>query len=427
MRVLLLMPTTTYRADDFLAAADALGVEVVLGSDRCHVLDEMGAVQTSRHSLVLDFRDREASLAKVTAFASESPLDGVIATDDATAVMAAAASAALNLAHNPIEGALASRDKLLARQLFARGGVRQARFRILAAAMAPAEAARLAAADPGFPCVMKPRMLSASRGVMRADSEAEFAERFARLGRLLADPEVKGRGGEAAQSVLVESFVPGAEVALEGLLSAGELEVLALFDKPDPLEGPFFEETLYVQPSRLSPEMQADVVEQTRKATAALGLREGPIHAELRVAASGAHVLEVAARSVGGLCSRTLRFGSGMSLEEVILRHALRGKGVEKPHPKGRGASGVLMIPIPRSGVFRGVDGVEKARALAGVEEITITAIAGRELAALPEGSSYLGFAFARGETAAEVEASLRAVQSALEVNIAASLSRVQG
>ncbi|HVO30639.1 MAG TPA: ATP-grasp domain-containing protein [bacterium] len=425
MRVLLLMPTTTYRADDFLAAAEKLGVEVVLGSDRCPVLDEMGMVVTTRDSLVLDFRDPEASAKTIVEYSRAKRIDGVVPTDDATTVVAAAASGFLGLPHNDLEGALASRDKLAARTLFAAAGVRQARFCEIAATARPEDAAARAARDPGFPCVIKPRMLSASRGVMRCDDAGDFAQKFARLVRLLRDPEVKGRGGALAESVLVESFVPGAEVALEGLLTSGELEVLALFDKPDPLDGPFFEETLYVQPSRLPRAVQDDVLAQTKRACAALGLRSGPVHAELRIAPGGAHVLEVAARSIGGLCSRTLRFGSGMSLEEVLVRASLSGATRLPTPPKRAGASGVLMLPIPHSGVFRGVDGVEEARALPGVEEVTITAVEGRELQALPEGASYLGFVFAKGDDPAAVQRTLRDAQARLRVHIASTLATV--
>lgn len=426
MRLLLLLPKISYRADDFVAAADKLGVEVVLGSDRCHVLDEQGAVEkAARESVVLDFLDPEASAEKVAALARETPLDGVVATDDGTTEIAALAAAKLGLPHNPPDAARATRDKLALRERLAAAGVRQARFRSIPVATDPEAAARLAADSPGFPCVLKPRTLSASRGVIRADDERSFAAAFGRIARLLADPELEARGGDAARSIVVESFLPGAEVALEGLLTDGALEVLALFDKPDPLEGPYFEETLYVTPSRLPAGTQQAIADETRKAAAALGLREGPVHAELRVTPDGPAVLEIAARSIGGLCSRTLRFGSGMSLEEVLVRHALRraGRG-EAIAPRERKAAGVLMLPIPVSGVFRGVEGLDEARAVAGVEEITITALPGRELLALPEGSSYLGFAFARGDTPQEVETALRIAHSKLHVLIAFSLLR---
>lgn len=423
VRLLLLLPKVSYRADDFLAAADRLGVEVILGSDRCHLLDEQGAVEHGpRESLVLDFLEPEASAEKVAALAKEKPLDGVVATDDGTTEIAALACRKLGLPHNPPAAARATRDKLALRERLAAGGVRQARFRAIPVATEPDAAARLAGESPGFPCVLKPRTLSASRGVIRADDERSFAAAFRRIASMLGDPEIKAHAGDAAGSLVVESFLHGPEVALEGLLTDGALEVLALFDKPDPLEGPYFEETLYVTPSRLPSAVQQTIADETRKAAAALGLREGPVHAELRVTPDGPAVLELAARSIGGLCSRTLRFGSGMSLEEVLVRHALRR--AENVAPREREAAGVMMLPIPVSGVFRGVEGLEEARAVPGIAEITITALPGRELLALPEGSSYLGFAFARGDSPAQVEAALRDAHSRIRVLIAASLTR---
>lgn len=419
---MLLVPTTTYRADDFVAAAEKVGVELVLGTDRCHVLEELGAVTHSRDNVQLEFLDPEESAARIARYAERKPLDGILAADDATTVIAALASEALGLPHNPVDAAGSTRDKLEMRRRFETAGVRQARFREIPVSADPATV------PVDFPCVLKPRMLSASRGVIRADDRDSFVAAFRRVTRLLADPEVKGRGGERAKSLLVESYVPGVEVALEGVLTGGRLDPLALFDKPDPLEGPYFEETLYVTPSRLSAAVQRDIVEETQKAARALGLREGPVHAELRVNDHGAWVLEVAARSIGGLCSRTLRFGAGMSLEEVLLRHALwrAGKAAAPHERRETRAAGVMMLPIPKSGVFRGVGGVEEARAVPNVEEITITAVEGRDLIALPEGSSYLGFAFARADTPEEVERALREAHAKLDIRIAASLVKVE-
>jgi biotin carboxylase len=270
--------------------------------------------------------------------------------------------------------------------------------------------ARVAAATR-FPCVVKPTTLSGSRGVMRADNPAELALRFARLRGILA--------GERCADVLVEDYVPGVEVALEGLLDRGRLRTLALFDKPDPLEGPFFEETLYVTPSRLPAEAQASIAAAAAAAAAALGLREGPIHAELRWNERGPFLIEVAARSIGGLCSQTLRFGTDMSLEELILRQAL-GEPIDEPR-EGR-AGGVMMIPIPSAGHLRAVHGVEEAKAVPGIESVEITARTNHPLVPLPEGDSYLGFIFARGETPAFVEGALRAAHARLRFEIAAEI-----
>jgi len=261
--------------------------------------------------------------------------------------------------------------------------------------------------------VVKPIDLSGSRGVIRADDPPSFASAFRRVAAIVRSPELCPPDGEP-QRILVEDFIPGREVALEGLLRGGGLEVLAIFDKPDPLDGPFFEETLYVTPSRLPPHERDAVVAAVRGATRALGLSEGPIHAEARLNARGVWVLEVAARSIGGLCSRTLRFGLGVTLEELILRHAV-GLPIASLE-RERAASGVLMLPIRRAGTLREVRGRERAAAVPGIAGVTITIPPGGQLVPLPEGDRYLGFVFARAGTPGEVEGALRAAQACLEV-----------
>jgi biotin carboxylase len=270
-----------------------------------------------------------------------------------------------------------------------------------------------------YPCVLKPTFLAASRGVIRADDAQGFVAAFGRIAALLRRPEIAERGGSRAQEILVESFVPGREFALEGLLVQGEWNTLALFDKPDPLDGPYFEETVYVTPSRLPPEDQERIVSAVRDGVAALGLREGPVHAEVRLDGHRAVVMEIAARSIGGLCSRALRFGTGWSLEEVILRHALGS--ADPPPPRETHAAGVLMLPIPQAGVLEEVTGLEEARALPGVLEIDITIPVGQEVIPLPEGDRYLGFAFARSKHPGEVEETLGQVRSLLEFRISAT------
>ncbi|HEY8367927.1 MAG TPA: ATP-grasp domain-containing protein, partial [Thermodesulfobacteriota bacterium] len=255
------------------------------------------------------------------------------------------------------------------------------------------------------PCVIKPLVLAASRGVIRADDDAAFAAAYARVGRILEDPEVAACGAPARE-VLVERFVPGHEVALEGLLLAGRLLRLALFDKPDPMDGPFFPETIYVTPSRLPARVQSDIDATVGRAAAALGLRDGPVHAELRVNEAGPFILEVAGRSIGGHCSRALRFESGYTLEELILLQAL-GRELAPPVREQR-PSGVLMLNPPSAGRLEAIEGLAEAREVPGVTEVSITAHAGQTLVPLPEGAQYLGFVFARGETPEAVEAALR-------------------
>jgi len=396
-RLLLLIPTTTYRTEAFLEAARALGVEVVVASERPNVLQET----FPEGLLTLDFRNLDVVARQVVEFASRRPFDTVVPVDDLTTVVGAAIAEALGLPSNSVEAAAAARNKHLMRQLLSRAGVPQPRFALFSLDDDPALAAR----QVPYPCVVKPTILSASRGVIRADNPVQFVAAFRRLEAILRTLEVSALG-EAARQVLVESFVPGSEVALEGLLMKGELQVLALFDKPDPLDGPFFEETIYVTPPRLPVDVQAAIADCTARAARALGLREGPVHAELRVNEAGPRVIEIAARSIGGLCSRTLRFGTGMSLEELILRHAL---GLEIPSlERERRPAGVMMIPIPRAGVLEEVRGQAEALAVPGIEEIAITAHVGQELVPLPEGWQYLGFIFARAATPEDVEAALR-------------------
>ena len=336
------------------------------------------------------------------------PIDAVVGVDDATTVLAAVLLNALGLPHNPLRSTAAARDKYRMRTLLRGDGVPVPPYALRSFDDDPVVEARRTA----FPCVVKPLMLSASRGVIRADDEAQFVGAVRRLERILRTPEAAA-DGEAARQVLVEGFIPGREVALEGLLVKGDLHVLALFDKPDPLDGPFFEETIYVTPSRLPSTVQAELASCTARAAQALGLRDGPVHAELRVNRHGPSVIEIAARSIGGLCSRTLRFGTGLSLEELILRQAL---GMEIPSLEREcRAVGVMMIPIPRAGVLKEVRGQTEARAVPGIDEVTITAHPGQDLVPLPEGASYPGFIFARAESPERVEAALREAHRRLE------------
>lgn len=295
------------------------------------------------------------------------------------------------------------------RKVLADAGIPSPRFDLTSIDADPTEAA----SRVNFPCVLKPLCLSASRGVIRANDKEEFAKAFRRIVHILESPDVKARKDARAQQILVEDFIPGIEVALEGILIQGHLKVLAIFDKPDPLDGPFFEETLYITPSRLPITVQKDIISCTAQIADALGLREGPVHAELRVNDAGAWIIEIAARSIGGLCARTLRFGTGISLEELIIRHAI-GMEVESLQ-RERQPAGVMMIPIPHAGILREVRGKKEAEQVSGIEEITISIPIGQEVLPLPEGASYLGFIFARGDTPESVEASLREAHRRLE------------
>jgi biotin carboxylase len=389
--VLLLVPSFTYRAADFVRAASRLGAEVVVGSDRRQALaDAMGD-----RAVVVSLDNPRAGVAAIVELHERRPVDAIVAVDDQGVVVAAEAAAQLGLRGNPADAVARTRDKAAMRQALAAAGVRQPMFVVVGTDDA--------AYAPPLPWVVKPLGLSASRGVIRVDDATEFHATAAR---------VRAICGDETAPVIVEQYIAGAEVAIEGLLRGGDLEVLAMFDKPDPLEGPYFEETIYVTPSRVHADGVAALVADGCRA---LGLREGPIHAEVRVDDDGTPwLLEIAARSIGGLCSRALQFGAAISLEEVILRHAL-GLSLDDLN-REEAASGVMMLPIRERGTLERVEGLDAARAVPGIVGLEITIPRGRAVVPLPEGDRYLGFMFARGATTDEVEAALRAAHDCLTV-----------
>ncbi|HEV8400689.1 MAG TPA: ATP-grasp domain-containing protein [Gemmatimonadales bacterium] len=396
-RLLLLLPTTTYRTAAFVDAARRIGAELTVASEQPSTLEAANPAGL----LTLDFKNPERAADDVYVFARKQPIDAVVGVDDDTAIVAAAVAERLHRKGNPLHAAEAARDKHRQRELLAEHGVPAPRFALHLLDENPSEIARSIV----YPCVLKPLRLSASRGVMRADDPASFVAAHARLKAILQQPDAAACG-EPAWQYLVEDFVPGYEVALEGLLVNRRLHVLALFDKPEPLDGPFFEETIYVTPSRVPAPLQKSIAQCAEQATRALGLVEGPVHAELRYNERGPWLIELAARPIGGRCSAVLRFGEGVTLEELILRHAL---GMPIPSlVREKAAAGVMMIPIPGAGVLREVRGIAEAKAVPLVEDVQITAHPGERLVPFPEGSRYPGFIFARGETPSAVEAALR-------------------
>ena len=402
-RLLLVLPSATYRARDFLSAARDLGVAVTVASERRAA---MSATMGER-AMTVSLSDPARAAEQISERARETPFAAIVGVDDQGVMAAALGAERLGLAHNPPAAVARTRDKAAMRRALADAHVPQPRFALLPAGIDVAAVA----VHAGFPCVIKPLALSGSRGVIRADDGEQARAAAERIRAILA------AAGEAADaSLLLESYLPGEEVAVEGLLRGGRLEVLAVFDKPDPLDGPYFEETLYVTPSRLPAAVLGAVEATTARAADALGLREGPVHAELRVDGSQVSVLELAARSIGGLCSRALRFGAGISLEQVILRHAL-GLGLDDVAREST-ASGVMMIPIPGAGVLGAVDGQEEARAVHGIAGLEITIARGGRVVPLPDGDRYLGFLFARGASAAAVEFSLRDAHARLRIAI---------
>jgi len=386
-RVLLVLPTTTYRAADFLKAASSLGASVVVATE-----DEPPLL--AERAVRVDLDDPEGAATAMVDRDDRLPIDAVVAVDDRGVLPAAHAARRLGLPHNPPDAVAATRDKAEMRRRLGAAEVRQPDFELVTDALPTLP----------YPLVLKPLDRSGSTGVIRVDDADGARDAIDRIRRIVDDPKA---------TLLAERFVAGVEVSVEGLLRGGELEVLAVFDKPDPLDGPYFEETIYVTPSDHASDELARVVSD---ACRAIGLTEGPVHAEARIRDGQPVLIEVAARSIGGLCSRALTFGAGVSLEELILRHAL-GLPLDAIE-RAPGASGVMMLPIPTSGVLREVSGRDEARAVPGIGGLEITIPPGRTVRALPEGDRYLGFLFATGETAAAVESSLREASGRLTVRI---------
>jgi formate-dependent phosphoribosylglycinamide formyltransferase (GAR transformylase) len=418
-RVLLLATTTGYQIRSFGEAAEALGVRLVFASDRCDQLED----PWWDRAIPVRFQDEARSIDAVVAAWGGTAPDGIVAVGDRPAVLAAHLANAFGLPGHTPAAAAACRNKLVTRQALWAAGLPTPWFVSL-----PIEGdAEQNNSRFEYPAVIKPLALSGSRGVMRVNNSVELAAALARLRLLLEAQDVRIDADEAHGRVLVEGFIPGAEYAIEGLLTHGTLQVLAICDKPDPLDGPFFEETIYRMPSLATHTVQRRIGEAVAAAAEALGLQHGPVHAECRVSGETVHVLEVAARPIGGLCSSALRFrstaptavegvGAVVSLEEVLLRHAI-GEHVSS-YVREDIASGVMMIPIPKRGVYRRVDGVHEAKRVPGIEDIRITAKADTRLVPLPEGKSYLGFIFARATTPAAVDQALREAHAQLRFEI---------
>jgi hypothetical protein len=396
-RLLLVAATTGYQTQMFAEAARNLDLELTLATDRCHVLENPWGDQ----ALPIRFDDAEAAVKLV---AASGPFDGIVALADRPAFVLAVVAGRLGLRYSSIAAVATCRNKFLTRQRFQESGLLVPTFFRVRVTSEP---------DPDraqYPCVLKPLGLSASRGVIRANSPSEFVAAFRRIQAML-----QPLGEEQDRYIQVEDFIPGREFALEAILDDGRLDVLALFDKPDPLDGPFFEETLYVTPSRQPAAVQEAIRETTAAAVQAIGLRHGPVHAEMRVNERGVWMLEVAARPIGGLCARVLPGLPERILKQALGEYTAGGSIVES-------AAGVLMIPIPREGILHGVSGIDQARAVEGIEDVIVTAKEGQRLIPLPEGSSYLGFIFARAATPDKVEAALRAAHAAVDFEILTAL-----
>ena len=409
-RVLLLATTTGYQIRSFGEAAQAVGAELMLATDRC---DQLGDPWADR-AIPVRFLDDEGLMGVAIAACVTQKPDAALAVGDQPTLLAARVNEALGLPGNPPGAAARSRNKLQARDAFRSAGLLTPFYQVFSLRDNPA----LLAGQTIYPAVLKPLALSGSRGVMRVNDPTEFVAAFERLCALMTAPDIRLERDAAHDAALVESFVPGLEFAVEGVLTRENFQAFAIFDKPDPLDGPFFEETIYVTPSRQPASVQGRIIAAVSRAARALGLRHGPVHAECRVNQDGVYVLEVAARPIGGLCAKSLRLerhghpGTVASLEEVLLRHAL-GEDVSGYQRESR-ASAVMMIPIPARGVYRDVQGVAAAQAVIGVDEVRITVKPDSLLIPLPEGRSYLGFIFAHADTPSDAERAVREAHAQL-------------
>jgi biotin carboxylase len=416
-RVLLFAAKLGYQTRAFQDAADRLGAEIVYVTDRCHQLDD----PWNDRALPVHFEAPDAAAGIVLEAQRGLPVDGILVLGDRPTIAAAYAARGLGIAHNHPASVEACRSKLRMREVMRDAGVPVPWFRSLKLDPLPEPAL----AGVSYPCVLKPLSLSASQGVVRANNREEFVSGAARLKRLLDSPEIRAAREPHLDEMLVEGYLEGREVAVEGLLTGGELRVLATFDKPDALEGPYFEESIYVTPSRLPDAEQRSVEASLLSAVRALGLSHGPVHAEFRVNARGVWPIEIAPRPIGGLCARALRFvltveSKFIGLEELLLRHALELPCSDAAREEE--ASGVMMIPVPQSGILEKVEGQEEATAVPGITGLEITARLHDFVAAWPEGSSYLGFLFARAVDAASAEKALRAAHEKLRFTLTTRL-----
>jgi biotin carboxylase len=412
-KLLILASKLGYQTHGFADAAAALGVEVQFATDRCHKLQD----PWGDGALPLNFAHPREAAGEIARQARSDLPNAILALGDRPTATAAYAARALGLSGNEPQSVEHCRNKLNQRETLRDAGLPVPRF----FSFAVADAIENILPRVEFPCVIKPLSLAASQGVIRANDKEQFRSAVSRIAALLASPEIQVAREPGLDHLLVESYIPGREVAIEGLLDRGRLRLLAIFDKPDPLEGPYFEETIYVTPSRLSEDQLAALRGCAAHSVAALGLTDGPIHAEFRVNDHGPWALEIAPRPIGGLCSRALRFGPRrISLEELLIRHMLELDGADVD--REREASGVMMIPVPRSGIFEGVEGLEDAARVPGVTEIEITARLKDYIAAWPEGASYLGFVFARAAEPATVESALRQAHAKLHFHFSTRL-----
>lgn len=409
--VLLLIPSHSYRTSDFMRAASDLDISVIVGIDTEFIINA-----DQQNVIALNFSDPEEAAEAISEFRPDISLDAILAVDDAGTLVAAKASQMLELPHNSVSSVELTRDKYALRVALSRSKLPSPGYKLFEATQSQDELEHIADSIE-YPVVLKPRGLSGSQGVIRANTSIEFIDGFNRIKKILKLESSRDEcDADLLTTILVEDYVPGPEFAIEGVLDKGNLTVLALFDKPDPLVGPFFEETIYVTPTSYPDDVQSQIISTVQSACGALGLTHGPVHAEVRLDGDKVFLIDLAGRSIGGQCARTLSFGSGLSLEEIILTHAV-GDDINQLNRESS-AAGVMMIPIPAAGIFQKVSGVDKAEKISGIESVSIVPTSGDELIPLPDGNEYLGFIFAKGTTAQIVEKSLREAHNQLDFQI---------
>lgn len=415
--MLIVASTTGYQIRTLSSVARRIGVGLVFVSDRCSKLDD----PWGDDAISVDFGDEQDAVASLLETKSREPIDGVISFGDRPAVIGAHIANALGLLGNTPDAVEIAGNKLLTRLKLCSDGLPSPQFRAIPLHLS----ANVVSSWLRFPCVVKPVALSASRGVMKADNREEFRYAVERLHSLLSSDDVRGLRNSANELILVEDYIPGVEVAIEGLVTDGVFRLLAVFDKPGLQDGPFFEESIYVRPTGLAKSKVRHILCTVTEAVSAVGITHGPVHIECRINDNGVYILEIAARPIGGLCSRVLRFenckATDVSLEELLCRHSL-GENVDEFRVMP-GASGVMMIPIPRHGRLRGVHGVERAKMCDGVEDVVISAKTGQELIPLPEGGSYLGFIFARASNSSDVVSVLNSAHGCLSFDVSTSIT----
>ena len=407
--LLLLMTTSTYRASAYIDASKKLSINLIIGTNQPDILAHLNPGS----SITLDYSKNNQSLEKIIQHAEKFPIQGVLAVDEETLILGSIVANSLGLICNSVESVSATRSKYELRKILSEEGLRNPEFKLISSEENP----DLISKSISFPCVMKPTFLSGSRGVIRANNKEEFKDAYFRIKNILDEPELLIRGKDEGKMILVEEYIDGIEVAVEGIIVNREFVPITIFDKPEPMQGPFFEETIYVTPSRLPQSIQKKILKETKNASNAIQLSNGPIHAELRVDCNGnPWIIDIASRTIGGKCSRAIKFLDGISLENIILSHVM-GEKIPNIMPISS-SSGVMMIPIPQSGILNGVKGKEEGLQIKGIEEIEITIPLGEKVVQLPEGDRYLGFIFANSEKSEDTIKILKEAHEKLKFNI---------